>query len=123
MYVLLDENNYIKATSTCKLVGSFMFEFPINFDFEKQGCYQIVNKELILDEEKVVDIDKNELREKREFILAAFDIYKSNVNYGIEQEENKEDIINWYQNLLDLNEMAFNTIPIKIKKYMKGGTT
>lgn len=120
MYVLLDENNYIKATSTCKLAGSFEFEFPINFDFSKQSCYKIESKKLILIDDRLIEIDKNELREKRESILEAFDIYKSNVSYGIEQEENKEEIINWYQNLLDLNEIAFNTIPIKIKKYIKG---
>lgn len=120
MFIVLNKNNYIKAMSKTRLGNSIELVLPQDFNIEKQSCYKIIDNEFIFDSEKEIDYDKNELREKRESILEAFDIYKSNVNYGIEQEENKEDIINWYQNLLDLNEMAFNTIPIKIKKYMKG---
>ncbi len=53
-------------------------------------------------------------------LLRAFDIYKSNVSYGIiiENDTEKQEVIEWYKNLLDLNDCAFEHIPIKIKKYL-----
>lgn len=60
------------------------------------------------------------LRNKRSTILKAFDIYKTNVQYRIEIESEKEReiILNWYQELLDLKENAFDNIPEKIKRYL-----
>lgn len=56
----------------------------------------------------------------RKSLLKAFDIYKANVFYGIEEETEgeKAEILIWYQNLLDLNIRAFETVPGRIKRYV-----
>lgn len=60
-------------------------------------------------------------RQFREPILSAFDIYKSNVYYGIikETETEHNQIIAWYKDLCDLKESALINIPSKIKKFYK----
>lgn len=62
-----------------------------------------------------------ELRSRRELLLIAFDKYKSNVDYGIERETEMqhENMIAWYEDLLDLKEYAFNNIPERIKYYLE----
>ncbi|MBQ9103540.1 MAG: hypothetical protein IJY57_00435 [Clostridia bacterium] len=69
----------------------------------------------LMGEEKVMA--KRSLREP---LLKAFDIYKSNVAYGVvvESEEENEKIKKWYNSLLDLNESALKVIPSGIKKYL-----
>jgi hypothetical protein len=63
---------------------------------------------------------ENYLRVSRISILDAFDIYKSNVQYGIEIESQDEhdSIINWYKKVLNLDKNAFIDIPHNIKKYI-----
>ena len=63
---------------------------------------------------------KEELRLKRKPLLIAFDKYKSNVTYGVEfeSEEQREKIINWYKNLLELDASSFENIPDRIKYYL-----
>lgn len=63
---------------------------------------------------------KNELRAKREPLLRAFDIYKTNLSYGIftESESEHNEIISWYKDLLDLKDNAFTNIPENISKYL-----
>lgn len=60
-------------------------------------------------------------RSLREPILKAFDIYKSNVYYGIitETEEERTKILAWYQDLLDLKESALGNVPKKVEEYLK----
>ena len=60
-------------------------------------------------------------RQLREPILRAFDIYKSNVYYGVVTETDAEhyEILYWYQLLLDLDEYALNNVPKAIAKYIK----
>ena len=67
-----------------------------------------------------VQLAQSQLRSKRQIILEAFDKYKINVYYGITQEsdETKAQILEWYQNLLDLNESAFTNIPEVIQYYL-----
>ena len=67
-----------------------------------------------------VQLAQNRLRVKRQIILEAFDKYKINVYYGITQEsdEAKSKILEWYQNILDLNESAFTNIPEVIQYYL-----
>nr|DAN10080.1 MAG TPA: hypothetical protein [Caudoviricetes sp.] len=64
------------------------------------------------------------LRTLRAPLLDAFDIYKSNVYYGIitETDEQHEAIVAWYHNLCDLKESAISEPPAGIRKYLKGGT-
>lgn len=76
------------------------------------------------------------LRALRKPLLKAFDIYKSNVYYGIIEETQEEHnaILQWYHTLLDIEgtapviladgspmtaEEAIRNIPEKIKRYIK----
>lgn len=60
-------------------------------------------------------------RAVRENILAAFDIYKTNVYYGVITETAAEHaaILVWYKQLCDLQDGAFENIPANIKKYLR----
>lgn len=66
----------------------------------------------------------NYLRSKREPYLKAYDTYKINVLYGIENistlsgENAKSEIDEWYIKILDLDETAINNPPEKIKYYL-----
>jgi len=71
-------------------------------------------------EEQAIDRKKQSLRKVRDKLLLAFDIYKCNLLYGIdtETEEEKADIMLWYDNVLELDEDAINNKPEAIKKYL-----
>jgi predicted transcriptional regulator len=60
------------------------------------------------------------IRQLREPLLKAFDIYKSNVYYGIESETTQDriEITDWYQDLLDKKESALRNVPLKIQRYL-----
>ena len=62
------------------------------------------------------------LRQKREILFKAFDIYKTNVSVGIEKptEEQCQKIVKWYTDCKDLIPMAFadENIPDVIKYYL-----
>lgn len=64
-------------------------------------------------------------REYRKRLLAAFDIYKQNVGYGIIEEtpEIRGAVLAWYQNLLDLDASAFTEIPAPVAAYLEGGVS
>lgn len=59
-------------------------------------------------------------RSLRQPLLKAFDVFKTNVSYGIEiqTEEEKGQILEWYGKLLDLNKHALCNVPEKIKRYL-----
>lgn len=63
------------------------------------------------------------LRTLRAPLLDAFDVYKSNIYYGIitETDEQHAEIVAWYRDLCDLKESALTTPPEGIRKYLKGG--
>jgi hypothetical protein len=63
---------------------------------------------------------RNHLRQKREPLLQAFDIHKTNVFYGIciETEEEHNEILKWYYDLLDLKETAINNVPQHIQRHL-----
>ena len=69
-------------------------------------------------EEQLLEQRIEELRQLRTPLLQAFDIYKSNVNYGIETDNSREEIIMWYKAILDLDEKAISNPPIEIRRYM-----
>lgn len=75
---------------------------------------------LIDDLMKGTDYEQRELREKRKNLLLAFDKYKTNVQYGIEEESviQHNKIMEWYHDLLDLKSEAFNNVPAKIQYYL-----
>ena len=60
------------------------------------------------------------IRQLRKPLLEAFDVYKSNIAYGIESESesDKYEILMWYQDLLDKKESALENIPKKIQRYL-----
>jgi hypothetical protein len=60
------------------------------------------------------------IRQLRKPLLEAFDIYKSNVVYGVdtETEFEKAEIMAWYQDLLDKKENALRNVPLKIQRYL-----
>ena len=64
-------------------------------------------------------------REYRRKLLAAFDIYKQNVLYGINGEtpEIRGSVLTWYAKFLDLDASAFTEIPAPVAAYLKGGDT
>lgn len=64
--------------------------------------------------------DKIVKRVLRRPLLNAFDIYKSNIYYGVitETEEEHNEIIKWYNSLLNLEVDAIENPPEKIIKYM-----
>lgn len=76
--------------------------------------------------ENLQDFDGENLktakRSLREPLLKAFDIYKSNVYYGIitETELEHDLVLGWYQDLCDLKEEALIEVPQMIRKYIKG---
>lgn len=57
-----------------------------------------------------------ELRNKRINLLSAFDKWEKAVIRGREDED--EDIMDWYCDILDLREYAFDNIPERIKYYL-----
>lgn len=61
-----------------------------------------------------------QLRNKREPLLKAFDIYKTNVSYGVYNETIIEhnQIIAWYNAILNLDEEAINNVPNQIARFM-----
>lgn len=61
------------------------------------------------------------IRQLRKPLLAAFDIYKSNVYYGVitETENEHAAVLAWYQDLCDLQLAALENVPEKVKRYLK----
>lgn len=68
-----------------------------------------------------------EVRRARARYLKAFDIYKSNVTYGVESEseEQKAEVLEWYSDLLDITELVtaesvpeFPETPACVAKYL-----
>lgn len=118
MYIVLNDDKYILAMSETPLGDSIEMELPEDFNYDYQGCYRFEDGEFIFDEEKAADYSLNDLRAIRAPILQAFDIYKTNVIYGIEQETNKEEILDWYQDVLDLKPEALENVPPQVQKYM-----
>lgn len=59
---------------------------------------------------------KDILRARRAKLLTAFDKWEKAVLRGREKDDFV--IMTWYQNLLNLNEIAFENIPDRIKYYM-----
>lgn len=78
------------------------------------------DEQFYVDAELVEEQRINALRVKREPLLKAFDIYKSNLLVGALTlpEEEKKAVIDWYNLILDLNEDAINNPPSIIQRYL-----
>lgn len=119
-----------------------LFDSPVMQD----GCIQITESEYKQLEEEL-DILANgthsyrgmikkqeQFRDFRSRHFAAFDIYKSNIDYGIieETEEERQEIISWYMLMLEfpgyITEDNYETIefpetPAAIRSYLDGGSS
>ena len=76
----------------------------------------------------VLDETERSLAARRDYrreLLAAFDVYKQNVLYGLDEEtpETRGAVLSWYRKLLDLDPAAFREIPAPVTAYLKGGDT
>lgn len=85
---------------------------------------KVLSKRLIgIDDTAALPTGKKEdaLRTLREPLLAAFDIYKQNVNYGIltETAEEHASVTAWYKKLCDLEPEALRNVPYGVEKYVK----
>lgn len=85
---------------------------------------KVLSKRMIgIDDTAALPTGKKEeaLRTLREPLLAAFDVYKQNIGYGIltETETEHAEIVAWYRNLCDLKESAMREVPENIQKYVK----
>ena len=60
------------------------------------------------------------VRQLRRPLLAAFDKYKTNINYGVitETEEVHVEVVDWYRRLLDLDPTAVAEVPAAILPYV-----
>lgn len=60
------------------------------------------------------------LRQKREILFKAFDIYKSNIEYGLitETDEAHQRIASWYLLALDLDYNAITNYPHELDRYI-----
>lgn len=100
-------------------------EKDITFDDDiclNLGVYKVdTDNNFYIDEELVKDKELNTLRTKREPLLRAFDIYKSNLIVGvlILSEDEKQEVITWYNSILDLDADAINNPPEIISKYIQ----
>lgn len=80
----------------------------------------ITNKDLDL-LKSLPEEQKNVYRQRREPLLNALDIYDKNVSKGriTETETEKAEVDKWYNALLNLEEWAFDSVPEKVKKYIR----
>ena len=60
------------------------------------------------------------LRQKRGKLFKAFDIYKSNIEYGLitETDEAHQRIASWYLLALDLDYNAITNYPPELDRYL-----
>ena len=124
---LFTENNRITGYQTFPITDD-MIEINNLPDDLTSGKYNLVNGQIVevgYTEEKLNELEENklnELRSQRASLLQAFDKYRSAVSYGIVTETEKEHkaILEWYNNLLDIEKanVSKEAIPKKIIYYL-----
>ncbi len=67
-------------------------------------------------------VEADAIRQLRKPLLAAFDIYKGNVLYGVitETEAEREAVLAWYQALLAREVWPLSQIPAGVLPYVGG---
>lgn len=108
----LGEDNYKIIERNIKLEDDICKNMSLYKVDENEGFY--------VDDELVAEHELNKLRVKREPLLKAFDIYKSNLIVGAISlpEEEKKAVIAWYNLILGLDEESINNPPSIIQKYL-----
>lgn len=110
------EEMYTGDVYKCKIVDCPYVDANL-VDFDINGDTITFNESNYL--KRISDDKLESLRTKREGLLTAFDKYKSNILIGIEKDiAMSEEVLNWYQAILDLNEDAINNPPERIKYYL-----
>ena len=97
-------------------------EMPIE-EFDRLLCEQAKGKELKVMDGKVIaeyhvpteEETKDYLRKHRQPLLLAFDKWEKAVLRG--REEDDESVMQWYRDLLDLKESAFENVPERVRYY------
>lgn len=101
----------------------------IEDDTEAREAYIAANTPT---EEDLIKRKVDRLRQDRAVLLKAFDVYKTNLVYGVisETDEEHEEIVAWYQQVLSITDLAsvdskieWPQIPAGIAKYMPTGIT
>lgn len=90
--------------------------------FERLYIYKVDdNEQFYIDDTLIEEYELNILRGKRAPLLKAFDIYKSNLLVGalVISEEEQQEVITWYNLILDLDEEAINNPPEIILRYVQ----
>lgn len=67
-------------------------------------------------ETELYEISKAKLREKRKPLLEAFDKWEKAVLRG--READSSSVMSWYKSLLNLEESAFENIPLTVQYYV-----
>lgn len=82
---------------------------PKELPLSKAACVKNTGEEL------------NHIRFLRKPLLKAFDVYKSNVYYGVVKETEAEHaaVLAWYKNLCDLKTEAVESVPAAVQKYLE----
>ena len=125
MYIMHDNNGAIIRIDSLRIADREGYHISKDIKIPDEimsnvFSYRFVDGEFVYDEELAEERKKNTLRAKREPLLTAFDIYKSNVLIGAVSptDEEKQEVIAWYHEILDLSEQAIDNPPEIIKKYL-----
>lgn len=122
-------NVYIKTDSEGRIVKYSGIQFDgynqnsqlnseqiMSITLNKTG---LINGELVelgYNDEYINEQVLNELRKRRTVLLEAFDIWEKAVVRG--RETDSAFVMDWYNDLLDLKQEAFDNIPKSIQKYL-----
>lgn len=111
--MVFDDDNLITMEKDITFDDDIVLNLSV-YKVDDEGNFYI-EQELV--EERQFDI----LRGKRAPLLEAFDIYKSNLIVGAitPTEEEKQEVLDWYQLILDLDEEAINNPPELIVRYIQ----
>lgn len=117
--IRIDDNKIVLDAENLKIIEK---DISFNDDICNNICIYRVddNENFYIDDELVEEYKLNMLRIKRKPLLEAFDIYKSNLLVGAISlsDEEQQEVIDWYNLILELDEDAINNPPQVIVRYM-----
>lgn len=101
-YITEEQFNEVESNRDKQINVSVNSDNTLSFTFE----------DIPLTDEEILE----QLRNKRKPLLNAFDKWEKAVLRNREVDD--PNIMEWYQNLLDLDESAFDNVPERIKYYL-----
>lgn len=93
-----------------------IFDEPDTPAKEAYDDYEEIKVYVPYTQEEIEERRLNALRGRREPLLTAFDKWEKAVLRGRESDDIA--VMEWYQRLLDLNELAFQNVPKRIEYYL-----